>query len=79
VGITALAEALTCLVGFLAYLFSGKAVDWALIGLLTLCAVPAVPLAAATVQRLDVDRMRRYLGALIAALGALALARLASP
>ena len=37
VGITAFAEALTCLVGFLIYLCVGRNnIDWKLIGILTL-------------------------------------------
>ncbi|HAH07214.1 MAG TPA: hypothetical protein DCM05_11950 [Elusimicrobia bacterium] len=76
VGITALAEAITCLVGFLCYLFAGKYIDWKLTGILILAATPAVPFAAATVKNLDPVRMKRYVGVMIVLLGLLTLTKL---
>ncbi len=51
VGITAFAEAITCLVGFAVYFAMGKKIDWSLTLLLTLCATPAVPFAALTIKK----------------------------
>ena len=69
VGITAFAEAITCLVGFIIYIISGKALDWGLIWTLILCAVLAVPLAALTVKKAPSDRLKQYVGILMAVLG----------
>lgn len=76
VGITAMAEAITCLVGFLSYLAAGKHIDWKLMGVLVLTATPAVPFAAVTVRNLDSVRMRRYVGGLIVLLGILTLTKM---
>ncbi|TAM43267.1 sulfite exporter TauE/SafE family protein [bacterium] len=69
VGITAFAEGITCLVGFIAYLIMGKAIDWKLTALLLLCAAPAVPLAAFTVKNTHLDKLKEYVAILIIALG----------
>ncbi len=71
VGITAFAEAITCLVGFLVYLLNGKPLDWPLIGFLTASAVLAV-------KKTPSIRLKKYVGILIALLGLLTLFRLAS-
>ncbi|MFA5118944.1 MAG: sulfite exporter TauE/SafE family protein [Candidatus Omnitrophota bacterium] len=78
VGITAFAEALTCLAGFLVYLIMGKTVDWRLTGLLTISASFAVPVAALTVKALSIERLRKYIGILITILGALTLLKITS-
>ncbi len=78
VGITAFAEATTCLVGFTAYLLAGKAIDWKLTGILLASAVPAVPVAALTVKAVPSNRLKRYVGALILTLGVLTLLRIGS-
>ena len=69
VGITAFAEAITCLVGFIIYLVSGKAIDWKLVAMLIVCATLAVPLAALTVRKAPSDRLKAYVGILMAVLG----------
>ena len=69
VGITAFAEALTCLVGFIVYLVSGRAIDWKLTGVLILFATGAVPFAALTVKNVFSDRLKKYAGILIIILG----------
>jgi len=78
VGITAFAEAITCLVGFMVYLLSGKSLDWALIGFLTASAVLAVPFAVLAVKKTPSIRLKKYVGILIALLGLLTLFRLVS-
>lgn len=76
VGITAFAEALTCLLGFLSYLFIGGIPDWKLITLLIISAIPAVPFAALTVRKINGDRLKKYVGILISLLGILILAKI---
>jgi len=71
VGITAFAEAVTCLIGFLLYLINGKNIDWPLIGLLVLSAAPAVPLAGLTVKFVANDKLKKYIGIFIIILGIL--------
>lgn len=75
IGITAFAEAITCLVGFITYLLLGKQIDWNLTILLILCATPAVPLAALTAKKCNTDKLRFYVGIFIIILGILTLAR----
>lgn len=76
VGITAFAEAITCFVGFIVYILSGKPLDWPLIGFLTVSAVLAVPLAVFTVKKLPSLKLKKYIGILIALLGLITLAKL---
>jgi len=78
VGITAFAEAITCLVGFIIYLITGKSLDWKLIGLLTVCAVTAVPVAAFTVKKSPSNALKRYAGLLMLALGLFTILKISS-
>jgi len=78
VGITAFAEAFTCLIGFILYLFIGKAIDWNLTGWLVISAIPAVPLAALTVQRINLNRYKKYIGIFITILGIVTLLKISS-
>jgi uncharacterized membrane protein YfcA len=78
VGITAFAEAVTCLVGFLLYLILGKSIDWKLTGLLIVCAAGAVPIAALTVKNINSDRLKKYVGILITILGLFTLLKISS-
>lgn len=76
VGITAFAEALTCLVGFLIYLCVGRNnIDWKLIGILTACALPSIPLATATVKNIPTLRLKKFVSILITILGILTLTK----
>jgi uncharacterized membrane protein YfcA len=76
VGITAFAEAVTCLAGFVSYLIAGKSIDWKLIDILVVSAVPAVPLAAVTVKKTDSFRLKKLVGMLITILGLLTLMKI---
>lgn len=78
VGITAFAEAITCLIGFLSYIMLGKNIDWRLTGLLVLFATGAVPVAALTVRKIDSDRLKKYIGIFITILGILTLLKIKS-
>lgn len=73
VGITAFAEALTCLLGFFLYCLLGKALDWGLIALLVVSATLAVPFAAVTVKNVNQGLLKRMVGILICLLGILML------
>ncbi|HNW38910.1 MAG TPA: sulfite exporter TauE/SafE family protein [Candidatus Omnitrophota bacterium] len=78
VGITAFAEATTCLVGFIIYLITGKPIDWRLVGLLTACAITAVPVAAFTVKKSPSNSLKRYVGLLMIVLGLFTILKIAS-
>jgi len=78
VGITAFAEAVTCLVGFTIYLITAKAIDWKLTGLLIFSAVLAVPLAALTVKKAPSDNLKRYIGLLMIILGLFTVLKITS-
>ena len=76
IGITALSEAFTCLVGFLLYFFGGKAIDWKLTGTLVLWAILAVPLATITVKHTVSPRLKRYVAFLMMFLGGFMIFRI---
>lgn len=78
VGITAFAEAITCLIGFTIYLITGRAIDWKLTITLILSASIAVPFAAFTVKNTYSDRLKRYIGILIILLGLMTLLKISS-
>jgi uncharacterized protein len=78
VGITAFSEAITCLVGFVMYLVLGKSIDWNLTWLLIACATGAVPIAALTVKNVNSQRLKKYVGILIAVLGLMTLLKISS-
>ncbi len=78
VGITAFAEAITCLVGFIIYLVTGRSIDWKLAGLLIVCAVGAVPVAALTVKKSPSKALKRYVGLLMAVLGLFTILKISS-
>jgi uncharacterized membrane protein YfcA len=78
VGITAFAEAVTCLVGFLFYLVLGKSIDWKLTGLLVVFATGAVPIAALTVRNINSRRLKKYVGVFITLLGIITLLKISS-
>jgi hypothetical protein len=76
VGITAFSEAVTCLVGFVAYLLLGKEIDWKLTGLLVAFATCAVPVAAFTVKSVNSEKLKWYVGILITLLGIFTLLKI---
>lgn len=76
VGITSLAEAVTCLVGLAAYLLLHGAPDWSLVMPLALGALFSVPLATLTVRRVPERAMRGVVGCATLALGTLTLVKL---
>lgn len=76
VGITSLAEGLTCFVGLAAYLLMYGTIDWALAIPLTLGATFSVPVATLTVRHLPDYVMRAGVGVCTCLLGMLSLIKL---
>ena len=77
IGITSLAEGLTCFVGVFTYLtFTNHTVDWSLSPSLVLGAILSVPLAAFTVKKFKGDKIRLIVGVATVILGALTLSKL---
>jgi len=76
VGITALAEGLTCVVGVIAYFIVAKNADFTLASSLILGAVFSVPLAAHTVKRIPEHNFRVIVGIMTTVLGMYTLANI---
>jgi uncharacterized membrane protein YfcA len=77
ISITSLAEGLVCFVGVLAYMTTGNgAVDWELAPSLVLGAVLSVPLAALTVNKLSLRKLRWAIGSAVTGLGLFTLIKL---
>lgn len=76
VGITALAEGMTCLTGLLLYAMLGREMFDAWVwGALAIGAMLSTPLSAYSVNRLHKEALERFIGMLTLALGALTLAK----
>jgi len=75
VAITSLAEGLTCVVGFLAYLCIRSVQDWTLFPFLCLGALCSVPLSARTVRFLKARHLKAAIGILTTALGVFTMAK----
>lgn len=73
VGVTTVSIAIVCAVGFLSYLLFEGDVYWHLAGAATLGSVVAAPVAAATVKKVNADRLKLVIGLAMVALGALTL------
>ncbi|MCB9059612.1 MAG: sulfite exporter TauE/SafE family protein [Calditrichae bacterium] len=76
IGITSLAEGLTCIVGVLAYLFTEASEDWVLAPYLVIGAVISVPVSALTVRRIQTKKLRGAIGVLTVILGLFALIKM---
>jgi len=77
VGITSLAEGLTCLVGVIMYLaFTDHTIDWHLAPSLILGALLSVPFAALTVKKVKERGLKLIVGVATLILGALTLGKL---
>jgi len=74
VGITSLAEGLTCVVGLFVYVLVKKsALPWGLIGPLAVGALLSVPFSAHTVKKVTTKRLTLVIGVLTTVLGCLTL------
>ena len=69
IGITSLAEGLTCIVGVLVYITITASVDWRLAPYLLIGAVFSVPLSANTVKRINANKLRWIIGFVTVLLG----------
>ena len=77
IGITSLAEGLTCLVGVITYLtFTNHTVDWSLSPSLIIGAILSVPIAAYTVKKFKGGSLRLIVGMATLLLGMFTLAKL---
>jgi len=76
VGITSLAEGLTCMAGVIMYIiFSKGPVDWKLTAWIIPGAVMSVPLAALTVKRIKTGRLKLSIALLTIILGSLTIVK----
>ena len=73
IGMTALAKAMTCFVGFMLYFIMGKPINWHLIGMLWLGAIPAVIGAGLTVKYIPTHKLKKTIAVFIILLGVLTL------
>lgn len=76
VGITSLAEAATCLVALVVYLFSGQLLAWDLVIPLLVGGLLSVPFSVLTIKRIAAIRVRAAIGIGTILLGLLALAKI---
>ena len=76
VGITSLAEGLTCIVGVCAYFFIKGNIDWKLAPYLVVGAVLSVPLSAYSVKLIKTNRLKVMIGVLTIILGLFTLGKL---
>lgn len=73
IGITSLAEGLTCIVGVMVYWVNPQPIDWHLAPWLTVGALLSVPLSAWTVKTIKTDKLRVTIGLLTVVLGVLTI------
>ena len=76
IAITSLAEGLTCIVGFAAYLLVRGIQDWTLFPYLCVGAILSVPLSVCTVKRVNTRYLKLAIGVLTTVLGVLTLAKI---
>jgi uncharacterized membrane protein YfcA len=77
IGITSLAEGLTCLVGVITYLiFTDHTIEWNLAPSLVLGAILSVPIAAYTVKKFKGGQLRLVVGIATLILGLVTLGKL---
>jgi len=77
VGITSLAEGITCLVGVIVYFIaSSKPIDWTLAAFIVVGAVCSVPFTAKTVKKINTKRLNLVIGVLTTILGIVTLIKL---
>lgn len=76
IGITSLAEGLTCVVGVIVYLAAGQHIAWHIAAPMMIGALASVPVSAITVSRVSTKHLRLLVGVVTAGLGLLTLIRL---
>ncbi len=75
VAVTSLAEGITCIAGFGAYLLTTGVSNWGLLPLLLFGSLLSVPLSAGTVKRIRTERLTFAIGCLTVGLGCWTLFR----
>jgi uncharacterized membrane protein YfcA len=75
VGSTTLAEALVCVVAFVGYVLVKGDIYWTLAAATSIGSVIAAPLAALTVRKVDLSKLKFVIGIATSMLGALTLAK----
>ena len=78
IGITSLAEGLTCFIGVMAYLFAKNLIEWRLAIFLITGAVFSVPLSVYTVKRMKTRVLRSFMGIATVILGLITLVKVLS-
>ncbi|MCD4740974.1 MAG: sulfite exporter TauE/SafE family protein, partial [Desulfobacteraceae bacterium] len=76
IGITALAEGVTCFIGVAAYFTLGTHVDWVLAPYLIVGSLISVPLSVHTVKKMKTEEFTLIIGAATTLLGLFTLAKL---
>ena len=76
VGITSLAEGLTCIVGVIVYIVSPEIIDWSLAPSLIIGALISVPFSAFIVKKIPIKVLKVAIGTLTILLGVLTLIKL---
>ncbi|MCC7552265.1 sulfite exporter TauE/SafE family protein [Candidatus Micrarchaeota archaeon] len=69
IGITSLAESVTCLVGIIMFFILGTVIDWTLTPYLTIGALASVPFCAITVKKMDKQMLVKIIGIITVILG----------
>jgi len=69
IGITSLAEGLTCLVGLITYILTKSVADWTLAPFLLAGALLSIPFSTISVKRIPTDKLRLAIGVLTVVLG----------
>jgi len=69
VGVTCLAEALTCIVAMITYILAGKSIDWQMATLLSIGVALSTPVAAFIISKVESKRLKVIIGVLTLALG----------
>ena len=76
VGITSLAEGLTCLVGVIIYLVVKGNIDWELAFYLVLGGLISVPFSAITVKKMTSERLKQLIGVVTIILGTFTIGKI---
>ena len=73
IGITSLAEGVTCIAALITYILSGKVIDWSLSLALAIGVALSTPVAAFVVHKLEIKHLKLIIGVLTLALGVLTI------
>lgn len=76
IGITSLAEGLTCLIGVIAYTLTKSVIDWKLAPYLIIGAVLSVPISVFSVKRMKTNVLSLIIGIVVVSLGIVTLVKL---